>query len=420
MNKKIICLLLSCCLYSCLSTNSPSFATPTDLYLSAGNSGYYKIKDDLSAYEKIDLDTYEAHLPQSDTAIWSDPVIGFDEVKVNYEQKDRDIFVKGVKVLTLPKDSPDANDWGPHYTVSAIYEIKPSSGRTFYSILTNDGMTKPNSYGETNDLVEVKDNKVIHHIKVYQFLRYVSDDTWRSTACYSGAGLYVLTQHSISGKYKDMDMRGAALAYASKNGHTFKWSEDDVVHIGDMGTSAFFSIQSRDKLGRELPLKRIYEVFRDGKVSMREEQSRSLSVDRNIFIHNYRIYALEQDEQVLRRLNDRRSLYFGGSATNLGTFKKLKETAFKAQLPVYEYKNSKYICLEDLTLLGYTMKWDAKAKVGHWTYTGKKTGKAHVFKKTTIYDNDVFATLNEEYLHLYNCEGYSLVKLSDIDWRVKN
>lgn len=53
------------------------------------------------------------------------------------------------------------------------------------------------------------------------------------------------------------------------------------------------------------------------------------------------------------------------------------------------------------------MKWDAKAKVGHWTYSGKKTGKAHVFKKTTIYDNDVFATLNGEYLHLYNCEGYS-------------
>lgn len=247
----------------------------------------------------------------------------------------------------------------------------------------------------------------------------MNSDVWRSTACYSGAGLYILTQHSISGKLKDRDMMQAAVEYAKKKGQIYDPMNEDVKHIGDMGTSAFFAIQSRDKKGHILPLIRTYEVYDDGGVRERDEKTKGLYLNGNMFIYDYHIYSIEQDGQVLRRLDNGRSLYFGGSATNLGSFKKIKETAFKGKLPLYEYRGDRYICLEDLTMLGYSMKWDAKTRVGHWTYTGKKTGKPHVFKKSIIYDNDVFATLNGEYLHIYNAEGYSLVALDDVEWRVK-
>lgn len=419
MKKIAVCMTVQIAMMSAVALHGMPFISYADragdMYISVSSS-YYQVKGDMNGYSKIDWDTYQSHLKDSDTYDWNDPVQGIDQLQVTYEQKDQDIFVKGVKVFTLPKD-PENNEWGVHYSVSSIQEIKPPDGRVFYYIRSDDGMARPNSYGESDDLVEVKDGKVIHHIQVYESLQYITSDVWRSTQCFSGAGLYVLTQHSISGKFKDMALSGAAMEVALKDKRTFKPMNEDIQHIGDMGDSAIFSIQCRDSKGNMTPVIRVYEVRRDGKVYEQNEKTKSLYG--KLFVHDYKVYSIEQNGQVLRRLADGRSLYFGGSATDLGSFKKLKETAFKGKLPVYEYRKGKYICLEDLTLLGYGMKWDAKSRVGHWTYTGKKSGKPHVFKKTTIYDNDVYATFNGEYLHIYNCEGYSLVRLDDVEWRVK-
>lgn len=380
------------------------------LYL---NNTYYSVKADLSSFKKITSEAYDqAPLNHPDVFYYNrdERVKGINAVKVPYEEKGEDIFVKGVKIFTLQKDPVNAVI-DVDYSVSAIYEMATPDQRLFYYIINDDGVTRPNSYGDTDDLVEVKNEKVIHHIQVYDDLEYLNSDTWQSVAKFSGAGVNFYRRHSMSGKYKELDLHEAVMNFAKKEGATYKPEVTDVKFIGKMDHSLILSLKCRDNKGKIIPKTNVYEVTRDNRIWNRKESVKTLSND--LFVYNYTVFSIEQQGQVIRRVSDLKSIYLSGNAKNLGEIKKTKNTLYAAKLPIYEYRGEEYICLEDIKLLGYAMKWDAKNRVGHWIKTGKKTGKIHVFNKTTVYDNDVFASINGEYVHIYNVEGYSLIKTQD-------
>lgn len=387
----------------------PTFATiVTPPLIVYSNTHFYQVNPDFNGFKAVSREVYT-----STEALTHTPVSGINSIKVPFEQKDRDIYVDDIKVLALPNDPERSLD--VHYVVDNIYKIQTPDQRTFYYIQSGLDAAFPNSYGETDDLVEVKDGKVVQSLLVYDYLQYINSNLWRSTECVSGADYYARHQLSLGSKPTDVNLSEKVVKTAIQNKDLFEEDISAARYIGDIGANAIFRVQCSDAKGMVLPLVKFYAVTIDGKVTARPECTKKFTFySENIFIYNGDILSLEQDDRVLRNLTTKRNLYFEGSAKNLGMFTKTKQTAFKRKLPVYEYRNEKYICLEDLRLLGYAMKWDAKTRIGHWNYTGKKSGNIHEFKSRTIYDNDVYAAINGRYYRIYNAEGYSLIRLDEL------
>lgn len=367
------------------ATDKPSY-----FYFNTMPSGYLKVDDKLKTAKWIDDNQYNLET--------ENPIVPPVLKKTDFSFKDDFVIVKGIKILKVkPEERAPIYVDGP--IVQSVSILKEINGHTFYLVeLMNNG------YDTTNYLVDIFNGKVVWSTKVYKYLEYIDLNTWRSS--FDGKFVKCTYIHRKGKEPVFMNEYIADKLLATKViDDKAKYQVD---YIGQEGNTILYSLVERTLEKVLSPTIRFVQVDQSNHILLRKEKLRSL--DYRIWYYNNQIYALTQDGQIIKNLSNKQEIYINGQK-NLGSFQKTSQTFSKYKLPIYQYRGEKYICLEDLSVLGYKLSWDSKEKIGNWVAAKGAKGTIHQFKSTKIYDNDVFARVEGKLYHIYNAEGYSFIKL---------
>lgn len=393
--------------YFYLSTSENNYMNGN--FMSGGGSSdtakWMKVDAELKNSELISNEQYNTEVSLYNKQIENQPeVIGIPYKKIQFKIDKNDLLVDGFRFLNVrPKEEGDVQ-----YNIYGVYRVQIDKHQVNYFVKIENNMPHINAYN-TNKLITVIDGKVLKAADVYENLEFIAKDTWRSNFNVSG------TRHTYIHKLGHMNISDCDYVLNNLVKSKVIKSKDnyELIYVGNDNQKILFSLTELVNGVVVNPNIRFITLDRSNKVIIRKEKFRATYPDDKFWFLNNQIYALAQDNQIIKNLTKGNHIFINGS-NKLGKFTLDKQTFSKNKLPLYKYNGEHYICIEDLPVLGYELKWDAKERIGNWQYTGTRRGTFHKFTDTEIYDNDVFARVDGTLFHIYNAEGYSIIKLNEL------
>jgi hypothetical protein len=261
---------------------------------SSDTAKWMKVDAKLKNSDLISNEQYNTEVSLYNKQIGNQPeVIGIPYKKIQFKIDKNDLLVDGFRFVNVqPKEESDVQ-----YNIYGVYRIQIDKHQVNYFVKIENNIPHINAYN-TNKLITVIDGKVLKATDVYENSEFIAKDTWRSSFNVSG------TRHTYIHKLGHMDISDHDYVLNNLVKSKVIKSKDnyELLYVGHDNQKILFSLTELVNGVVVNPNIRFITLDRSNKVIIRKEKFRETYPDDKFWFLNNEIYALAQDNQIIKNL----------------------------------------------------------------------------------------------------------------------